>query len=263
MLDDATVEQLKAYFLQHPVLGRHVNEVCVALTGSLAVGLDGRGADVDAKVLCPPAVYAAVKGELIATGRIGACDEPEEEFPDVVGDYTLESLATVWQAVQSYADTTPLFIYGNLTYILGNRALLDPLVSHCRSIPPDVLRLETERERASLDQALYGFLRSFQNADPVARMLARAGMVRSAMRLAFLAEGVAPPYDKHLFRLLPRLEQGAPMAGLIRRFLADSADADEATVYAQVGASEDWHAMYECAAETPAIRFRSALLSLL
>jgi hypothetical protein len=258
MLEETIASQIEAYFLHHPVLGRRVNEVCIALTGSFAFGLGGKGADVDAKVLCPSAVYEAVKAELIAAGRIPAGGEPEEEFPDVVGDYTLESLSTVWPQVERYDDLTALFIYGNLIYLLGNRALLDPLVSHCRNIPPEALSRETERERTNLDQALYAFLRSFQTADPVARLLARAGMARTAMRLAFMAEGVAPPYDKHLFRLLQRLERGKIVAGLVRRFLADDDGA-----YVQVAATEDWHAMYECAARTPAVRFRSAVLTLL
>lgn len=247
MLDDNLVAQIRAYFLQHPLLGRSIDEVCVALTGSYAVGLGGKGADVDALVLCPPAVYEAVKGE------------PEGDFPFVVGDYTVESTSDVWQKVQAYDDTTSLFIYGNLVYLLGDRALLDPLVSHCRNIPAGVLSRETERERTNLNQALYALLRSFQTEDPVARMLARAGMVRAAMRLAFMTEGSAPPYDKHLFRLLPHLMRGRSLAGLIHRFLDVSTDA----AYAPVAASEDWHEMYESAAETPAFRFHDAVLRLL
>lgn len=262
MLDDYMAGQIRAFFLQHPVLGRHEDEVCVALTGSFAVGLGGKGADIDAKVLCLPGVYTAVKREFITSGRIKETDEPEEEFPFAVGDYTVESVSAVWQKVQLYDDMTPLFIYGNLVYLLGNRALLDPLVSHCRSLPAAALNREAERERTSLDQALYAFLRSFQTEDSVARMLARAGMVRSAMRLAFLAEGAAPPYDKHLFRLLSRLKLGESVAGLVRHFLDEPAGASEGGLYADVAASADWHAMYDSAADTPALRFHAAIVRL-
>jgi|GEM_PF-6087130 len=263
MLDDTTADQVRAFFSQHPVLGRYTDQVCVALTGSFAVGLGGKGADVDAKVLCPPAIYEVVKRELIAGGRVREADEPEEEFTDIVGDYTLESLSTIWRKVQAYDDMTPLFVYGSLVYLAGNRDLLDPLVSHCRSVPPTVLQQEIDRERVVMGQGLYAFLRSFQNADTMARMLARAGMIRSAMRLAFLVQGSAPPYDKHLFRLLHRTTHGVQMAELIQRFASDSSDAVDDAADAAVAASEDWHAMYAAATETPAFRFHGAALRLL
>lgn len=263
MLDETTTAQVNAYFSQHPVLGRYSAEVCIALTGSFAVGLGGQGADVDLIVLCPPTLYDPIRRELAAMGRIRAGDAPEEELTDLVGDYTLASLSAVWQQVQAYADITALFIYGNLVYMSGNRDLLDPLVSHCRNLPPTVLERETDCERGAMDQHLYAFLRSFQNADPVARMLARSGMVRAAMRLAFLAAGAAPPYDKHLFRLLARLPAGHEVAELINRFLSESGDGSyEAAAYAGVAASRDWHEMYAVAARTPAVGFRDAVLRL-
>lgn len=263
MLDDTTADRVRAFFSQHPVLNRYVNDVCITLTGSFAAGLGGRGADVDVKVLCPPTLYETVKHELVAGGRIGETDDPEEEFADLVGDYTLESLSAVWQQVQAYHDMTALFIYGNLVHLAGDRGLLDPLISHCRNVPPAVLKREIETERVTMDQALYAFLRSFQNTDPVARMLARAGMVRAAMRLAFLVEGIAPPYDKHLFRLLPRITRGQDMAELIHRFLGESSEAFEEAEYARVAAAEDWHAMYDAASDTPVAGFHNAVLRLL
>lgn len=244
MLTDTTARQVTAYFAQHPVLSRYADRICIALTGSYAFGLGGKGADVDAKVLCPPDVYDLIRQENGTT---------EEEFPDVVGDYTLECLTTIWNHVNSYAEMTSLFIYGNLVYLAGDRTLLDPLVAHCRHLPPDLLTRETEREQTELDQHLYAFLRSFQTEDPVARLLARAGMIRSAMRLTFLADGAPPPYDKHLFRLLPRTTYGRQIADLIADFL------DHRCTYAEVAATDDWHAMYEAAAETPACQFRKSI----
>ena len=262
MLDDTTTGRVKEYFAQHPVLSRYANDICIVLTGSFAVGLGGKGADVDAKVLCPPTVYETVKRNLITAGRIEEAGEPEEEFTDVVGDYTLESVSTVWQTVQDYDDMTPLFIYGSLVYLAGNRELLDPLVRHCRNLPSTVLTREIERERLAMSQGVYAFLRSFQTADAVARMLARAAMVRAAMRLSFLVQGMAPPYDKHLFRLLSQTTNGQRAAELIRQFLGESADAFEEAAYGAVAATADWHAMYEAAAQTPVIRFRNEILRL-
>lgn len=259
MLDDTTANQVRSFFARHPVLARYAGKVCIALTGSYAVGLGGKGADVDAKVLCPPDIYDAIRLELIAVGRIKEGDEPEEEFADLVGDYTLESTATVWQKVQTYDDMTPLFVYGYLIYLAGDRSLLDSLVNHCRSVPPAVLQREIGRERTAMAQDLYAYLRSFQNADHVARLLARAGMVRAAMRLAFLVQGAAPPYDKHLFRMLPQIATGEDVSGLVLRFLAEAADAREAAVYAAVANTSDWHAMYEAASGTPALEFHRAI----
>ncbi|HYG57124.1 MAG TPA: DUF4037 domain-containing protein [Symbiobacteriaceae bacterium] len=257
------LNEISGYFSRHPVLSRYQDEVCIALTGSFAVGLGGRGADVDVKVLCPPDVYGAVKLSLVTAGRIRETDEPEEEFDTFVGDYTLESLPAVWAKVQAYHDMTPLFIYGNLVYLVGKRDLLDPLVSYCRHVPPAVLQREIERERTAMSQDLYGFLRSFQNGDAVARLLAHAGLIRAAMRLTFLAEGMAPPYDKHLFRLLPRAAHGQAVADLIQQFLGQSVDAIEAVAYAAVATTEDWHAMYAAATESPAVGFHNAVLRIL
>lgn len=241
MLAQETTSCITAFFMKHPVLGDHLDDVCIALTGSYAVGLGAKGADVDAKVLCPPAVYEALKGQM----------ELEEEFVEVVGDFTLESLGDVWSRVQAYQEMTSLFVYGNLVYLMGNRDLLTPLVDHCRAIPPAVLEQAIAQENTELSQAEYAFLRSFQTEDSVARTLARAGMVRSAMRLAFLVDGQAPPYDKHLFRLLPRTTCGRHVAALAEQFLS----ASDLSVYAPVGAAEDWRAMSAAAAETPAARF--------
>ncbi|MGE5675661.1 MAG: nucleotidyltransferase domain-containing protein [Mycobacterium leprae] len=263
MLDDISADQIRVYFDQHPVFSRYASQVCFALTGSYAVGLGGRGADVDVLVLCPGALYEAVKHELAAAGRIGEGDEPEEEFADLVGDYSLESLTTIWQRVQRYDDMTALFIYGNLVYLAGNRELLDLLVSHCRQIPPAALREAVEQARGMMGQGIYAYLRSFQNADSVARLLARAEIVRQAMRLAFLGEGMAPPYDKHLFRLLPGLTPGEQLSGLIRQFLDESVEVAEAAAYGAAAATADWHAMYGVAGQTPVLRFQSEVLRLL
>ncbi|HWI64299.1 MAG TPA: hypothetical protein VNT75_20865 [Symbiobacteriaceae bacterium] len=250
MLDDNTATLVKTYFAEHPVLGTHASGVCIALTGSFAVGLGGKGADVDAKVLCPPAIYDALRRE---------GNELEEEFPTVVGDYSLESLSDVWAKVQDYSDMTPLFVYGSLVYLAGDKTLLDPLVQHCRAIPSTVLERERERERGSMGQALYAFLRSFQNDDGVARLLARAELVRAAMRLTFLADGSAPPYDKHLFRLLPQTAHGAEVAELIRRFLGEPS----AAAYEAVGDTSDWHEMYRVAADTPALQLHGDVLRII
>lgn len=261
MLDTTMANLVRSYFAQHPVLSRYAGEVCIAITGSLAVGLGGRGADIDAKVLCPARVYEAIRQELIAAGRIGPTDSPEEEFTAVVGDYALEPLEAAWDRVRGHDDLTQLFIYGNLRYLDGDRNLLDPLVSHCRTLPAAVLQRAIAGEQTALDEGLYAYLRSFQNADEVARLLARANMVRSAMRLAFLQAGMAPPYDKHLFRLLPDSGLGQAVAGLVRRFLQESTGDQVEALYAHVAETEDWHAMYAAAAETPAVRFQRAILA--
>lgn len=260
MLDTQLQHAVLGFFRSHPVFGLRAHQVCIALTGSYALGLGGRGADVDVKVLCRPDQYEAICRELVAAGLIAPGAEPEEEFTDLVGDYGLESVEAVWSRVRTYDDLAQVFVCGNLSFLAGDRELLQPLLEHCRHLPAAVLESAASQERAAFSQALYAFLRSFQNGDPVGRTLARAELLRRAMRLAFLAEGSAPPYDKHLFRLLPRLQQGPRLAELVEQFLGSAATAaHEGPLYAEVAAAADWHAMYAAARGTPAIVFRDAV----
>ncbi|MGE5590034.1 MAG: DUF4037 domain-containing protein [Bacillota bacterium] len=263
MLEEAAARRVLDYFASHPVFDRHRGDICIALTGSFAFGLGGKGADVDVKALAPGAAFDAIRAELAEAGRIAKDGAPEEDLTGVVGDYSLESLEAVWERVQRYGDLTQVFIYGNLVYLDGRRDFLESLVRHCQRIPDAVLKRAVAEEQASLSQALYGFLRSFQNEDPVARNLTRAALARAAMRLAFLTEGQAPPYDKHLFRLLTRLRCGKPVAEAVLQFLTESGESVEAALYATVAAADDWHDMYAAALETPALAFRRSVHDLL
>lgn len=260
MLDENTLCAIERYFAEHPVLTKYLQRVSVCLTGSCALGLGGVGADIDLKVIAPQVEFEKIRQGLISTGRIAASDEPEEELTGLVGDYCLEPLERVQEAVRDYHDLTQVFVYGHLVHILGNRDVAHDVIAHCRTIPEEVLQQERVQEEGRLSEAIYAFLRSFQTADEVGRLLSRANVIRCAMRLAFLAESEAPPYDKHLFRSLPSLKCGPSLAVSVRRFLQQ--DGEEGS-YRQVAHSTDWHEMYRCAEGTPVMKFRTEVQTLL
>lgn len=256
---------VRNFFSSHPVFGRYLDRVCVALTGSFAYGLGGHGADVDILVVCNESDYETIRADLVLQGRIGPDDPPEEDLDGVVGDYALRSLESIWSAVKDYGDLDKVFVAGHLVHIMGRRDPIDEITGHCQNIPRAVLDGAVGRERASFSRDVYAFLRSFQNGDGVGRFLARAGMARSALRLAYLAEGQAPPYDKHLYALLPSLHGGAAIAALVKWFLHDTPPlgSDEEQLYRGVAAADDWRQMYREASGTPVLQFRDRLLGLL
>lgn len=262
MLDQDTMRTVVRFFKEHPVLNRHLQQTSVCLTGSYAFGLGGIGADIDLKLIAPQSEFDKIRQELIAAGRVGAEGDPEEELTGLVGDYCLEPLERIWETIREYRDLTQTFIYGHIVYVLGNRNLVQDLVVHCRAIPNQVFQDESHREQTRLSEAVYAFLRSFQVGDQVGRLLARSNIIRASMRLAFLTEAEAPPYDKHLFRSLPGLKRGALVTELVRRFLEESQDS-EAERYGPVAASGDWHEMYQCAQGTPVMGFLAGIKALL
>lgn len=262
MLDNYDVDVVRKYFTRHPVLGRYLDEVCVALTGSYAFGLGGSGADIDVKVLCSQGDYDRIRHELETSGRIKPDAATEEDLDGVVGDYALEPVDGIRCKIQG-EDLTPAFIYGRLVYLMGKKDLMDTVTTLCRPLPEEVLNRGTAREGEAFFQAEYAFLRSFQTGDLVGRYLAKAGMARSAMRLAFLETAQAPPYDKHLFRLLPELEKGLEVQRVVQSFLSGAQGAEEEKRYAAVAKAPDWRAMYLAAAGTPAMVFREGVLGLL
>lgn len=260
MLTESEAQAVRGYFTTHPVLGRYLDRISICLTGSHAFGLGGRGADLDLKVLAPPAECQEIRAALLADGRITPGAAPEEELTGLVGDYALESLDEVWGAVQGYQDLTQVFIYGHLIPVLGRTDLVENLVAHCRSLPSGVAEEARRREEGRLSEALYAFLRSFQTGDVAGRLLARAGLIRAAMRQAFLADAQAPPYDKHLFRLLTGTTRGGLVGEAVRMFLR-AGEGAEAEQYSLVAGSSDWHEMYLNAEGTPVMEFRNSIQS--
>lgn len=260
-LDESALSVVERYFSSHPVLSRYLTQVAVCLTGSYAFGLGGQGADVDLKVIAPRTVFERIRDELIASGRIAPCGAPEEELVSVVGDYVLEPVEGIRDLVSDYRDLTQVFIYGHLVPLLGNSGLTSELIVHCRRIPDEVLRQERRREEDLLSDVTYAFLRSFQTGDEVGRLLARATIIRSSTRLAFLAEGEAPPYDKHLYRMLPRIKRGAQVEKAIRGFFEESQGPEDER-YSAVAQAADWHEMYRAAEGTPVMDLLAGIRSL-